>query len=186
MLERACLRHNALMGRHNSGGRAPLRAWSRPPTGRSAKRRPVSSGVAWPTTSLLTLGTAGIVAAVIFSAAGAGDRARTPSHRGNLAAGSSRVAAPARSPMERMVMPKNRPTVVLRVVGVRSWIRVKDVNHRVLVEAVLTTGKVLSFTGPVFYIEVGDGGAVTIADKGMHPMTLGPAGSTARRTVKGP
>lgn len=84
------------------------------------------------------------------------------------------------------MVPKNRPTVVLLVVGVRSWIRVKDISHRVLVEAVLTTGKVLSFTGPVFFIEVGDGGAVTLADKGRHPMPAGPAGSIARSTVKGP
>jgi len=132
--------------------------------------------------SLLTLGTAGIVAAVILSAAGA-NQAGKPNQSGDLAAGSSRIPFPAGS---ASTAPKTRPTVVLRVVGARSWIRVTDVHSRVLVDGILTKGKVLSFTGPVFYIEVGDAGAVTIADKGMRAVSWGPAGQPAHRTVKGP
>jgi len=144
--------------------------------------------------SLLTLGTAGIVAAVILSAAGA-NQAGKPNQSGDLAAGSSRIPFPAGSastapaPVQSTAatsIPKTRPTVVLRVVGARSWIRVTDSHHRVLVDGILTKGKVLSFTGPVFYIEVGDAGAVTIADKGMRAVSWGPAGQPAHRTVKGP
>ena len=150
---------------------------------------------------LLSMAAAIIVTAVIFGSVGLADRAGTSRAQQTNSAGSrlepatplGTSASPA-TPLGTSASPsapsapsaaRSRPTVELRWTHGESWARVTDHKGVVLLNDIFPKGTVKKFTGPSFYLEMGNAGAITLVDKG-KAMIAGKQGQTARCTVTGP
>jgi len=144
---------------------------------------------------LLSMAAAILVTAVVFGSVGLVDRGSNRERR-SPATG---LAVPTPSPpveaspspsasAQPVTFPTTlpRPTVELRWTHGQSWVRIVDNEGVVVVNDIYDKGTVKKFTGPSFFVEMGNAGAITLIQKGGTPTIAGKVGETARWTVIGP
>lgn len=170
------------MGRHSS---------SQPATGRSGFSPP---------SLLLALGVALVVAAVLLATVAVVNRGGQPQAAPNVTPSPSPLIdttatqtpspppptpSPSPTPVEQPSPPVHPPTVALRFTG-ESWVRIRDAQGKIILVGLQPAGTVRAFTGPRFYVELGNGGAVLVSIKGSPPRLMGAVTQVVRFTVTGP
>ena len=131
---------------------------------------------------LLSMGAAILVTAAVFGSTGFADRSEGPTQPGaNAPTSASGSARSQGSPS-----PLDRPTLELRWTNGASWVRVTDAKGAVVINDIFAKGTVKKFTGPSFRVEIGNGGALTMIDKGGQPKIAGAAGRVTTSTITGP
>jgi cytoskeleton protein RodZ len=92
---------------------------------------------------------------------------------------------PAPSPTAQATPPATAPTVALRF-NAESWVRIRDAQGKIILLGLQPAGTVRTYTGPRFYVEIGNAGGVLVSIKGSPPRVTGATNQVVRFTVTGP